>query len=42
MPVENGVRLVGLNLANREGAEAADARSTASVNDENQSTFDFD
>ena len=42
MPVENGVRLLGLTLANLEGAEAADARSTASVHDANQSTFDFD
>lgn len=42
MPVENGVRLLGLTLANLEGAEAADARSTASVHDASQSTFDFD
>ncbi len=40
MPVENGVRLLGLTLSSLEGAEAAEAKSAAS-DDAIQQAFDF-
>lgn len=41
MPVENGVRLLGLTLANLEGAEEADKLSAASDENSSQPAFDF-
>ena len=41
MPVENGVRLLGLTLSSLEGAEAAEQDSAASENDQAQPAFDF-
>lgn len=41
MPVENGVRLLGLTLANLEGVEEADKISASPGDDSEQSAFSF-
>ncbi len=41
MPVENGVRLLGLTLANLEGVEEADKISASHDDDSEQSAFNF-
>tara|TARA_R100001244_G_scaffold6593_33_gene8404 strand:+ start:3867 stop:4985 length:1119 start_codon:yes stop_codon:yes gene_type:complete len=41
MPVENGVRLLGLTLSSLEGAESAEQVAAGSENDQAQPAFDF-
>lgn len=41
MPVENGVRLLGLTLSSLEGAEAAEQEDGDAENDQIQPAFDF-
>ena len=41
MPVENGVRLLGLTLSSLEGAESAEQEDGDAENDQVQPAFDF-